>query len=359
MYRLVLRRSLRLPVAAVRRSSAAVTALEKSSFSDSSTPSTSLWVAGLMATTTAAAALLHTDPVNCEAAAESAVEAPIENNEVLEEEDPYENLPEEDEETDCSMCNTFRKGPCRPQWRKLERCFKNHEGEENGAVKCMRYFKPHQMCLMDYTNLYQLVSLDVKQELVRDAELSVSEHERRQWDPVVDWSTWIRFVGDAGLSFCETIRSKDEDGKPLALWKRLPENKEPVLLTLPVPLPKVDEESGMILKIAYALDQDGMVLSLTYNKEYGELIEQSQKKNEEGSKEEETSEKPSDEAEEKGEVSDTFEFDFFVLPGDTKEVRICALYAENPVTASPDKDILDALLFKSKAHVLKDIVDTP
>ena len=28
------------------------------------------------------------------------------------EEDPYDNLPDEDEPTDCSMCNTLCQGPC-------------------------------------------------------------------------------------------------------------------------------------------------------------------------------------------------------------------------------------------------------
>ena len=41
--------------------------------------------------------------------------------------DPYENLPEEDEPTHCSICLTYRQGPCRPYWRKVEACTKDNE----------------------------------------------------------------------------------------------------------------------------------------------------------------------------------------------------------------------------------------
>ena len=97
-----------------------------------------------------------------------------------EEEDPYENLPEEDEPTDCSMCNTFRQGPCRPYWRKLERCFKDHEGQENGASHCMRYFMPHQQCLMNYTNLYNLVRLTSLQEYIDELRGRQRKEQQQQ-----------------------------------------------------------------------------------------------------------------------------------------------------------------------------------
>jgi hypothetical protein len=269
-----------------------------------------------------------------------------------EEDDPYANLPDEDEETDCSMCKTFRQGPCRPYWRKLERCFKDHEGEENGAVRCMRYFKPHQQCLMGYSNLYQLVSLEMKQELVSDLELSISEEERRKWNPQIDWSTYLEFTKETGLSYKETVQSRDTTtNELLPLWKRLPDNKEPVLLTLTSQLPKLNPETGMILKVAYAVDQDGYVLGLTYNKKYGELLEKSKGNTTEG-----TDDAKNDSSEENQDNQhDQFEFDFFILPGETKSVRVCGLYSENPVGADPNKEILDALLFKSKSFSLKKI----
>ena len=41
--------------------------------------------------------------------------------------DPYDNLPEEDAPTHCSICKTYRQGPCRPYWRKVELCTKDNE----------------------------------------------------------------------------------------------------------------------------------------------------------------------------------------------------------------------------------------
>jgi hypothetical protein len=278
-----------------------------------------------------------------------------------EEEDPYANLPEEDEETGCSMCNTFRKGPCRPFWRKLERCFKDHEDEDNGAVKCMRYFKPHSDCLMDHTNLYHLISLDFKQEFVEDVQLSMSPEERKTWKPKVDWSNWIMFVNEAGLDFQQTIPIEDQK---TPLWQQVPEDKEPVLITVKAVIPKQQQdESGLMLKAAYAVDQNGRVLGFTFSKEYGEKLQEAREaaapKETTASDEKEApagNEKESEE--EKGEVSDPFvtPFEFFVLPGSTKEVRVCALYAEDPVLAPATKDILDACLMESATISLADIV---
>jgi hypothetical protein len=284
-----------------------------------------------------------------------------------EEEDPYANLPEEDEETGCSMCNTFRKGPCRPFWRKLERCFKDHEDEEDGAVKCMRYFKPHSDCLMDHTNLYHLISLDFKQEFVEDVQLSMSPEERTTWTPTVDWSNWIMFVNEAGLDFQQTIPGKD---KKTPLWQQVPEDTEPVLITVKAVIPKQQEdERGLMFKAAYAMDQDGRVLGFTFSKEYGEKLQEAREAAAPASDAKETpasdeKETPaSDETEtkkepEKEEVSDptVTPFEFFLLPGSTKEVRVCALYAEDPVLAPANKDILDACLVESATISLADMV---
>ena len=273
--------------------------------------------------------------------------------------DPYANLPEEDEETDCSMCKTFRKGPCSQYWRKLERCFKDNENKEGSvAVHCIRYFKPHQECIMQYTNLYQLVSLEMKQELVNDAELSVTKSERRYWNPDIDWSVWKEFTSEVGSAYKETIQSKNQmTGDFLPLWKRLPENTEPVLLTIAASLPKVDEKSGMLLKLAYAVDQDGFTVGMEYNKEYGALLDEAQAKalGQSVESKEDEQQPVSDSSEQKEEDNGMSKFEFFVLPGETKTVQVCGLYSENPVTAKAEKEILDALLFKSRHIVLRHI----
>lgn len=278
--------------------------------------------------------------------------------------DPYDNLPEEDEETNCSMCQTFRKGPCRPQWRKLERCFKDHENEENGAVThCMRYFSPHQQCLMQYSNLYQLISLEQKQELVRDTELSVTKDERRPWKPSVDWSMLVKFHTEEAhaSTFRQTLPHLNPSKTPL--WQRYPPDTEPVLLTVTSNLPKIHDQTGMILKVAYAVDQDGYVLGFSYNKQYGALMQQTTAATDSTEKnnkqpQAETTATSSTSANEYG-VDDTnknteYPLEFYLLPGETKSVRICALYAENPALAPSSKEILDALLFTSPVYSLQD-----
>jgi hypothetical protein len=337
------------------------------------------------------------------------------------EEDPYENLPEEDEETDCSMCRTFRKGPCRPYWRKLERCLKDHESSENVGAACLKYFTPHSSCLLEYTNLYHLVSLELKQELVNDAELAVRTHERRCWVDTtntmihIDWKPWIEFFQQTGPSFQQTFPQQPsspstamdtsailkEKEPPIPLWQRLPENTEPILVATKTHIPSIQED--MVLKIAYAVDQDGMVLGLSYNKAYGDLVEQtreptpnsdngqkppssssttvpnasdasnsesslSEEGNLETSKTENSEPRPHDPEDESSTATvpdedsnnqttnnDSYEFEFHIFPGETKSVQVCAMYSENPMQAPAEKKILDVLLYKSRTYDLERI----
>lgn len=270
--------------------------------------------------------------------------------------DPYDNLPEEDEETTCSMCLTFRKGPCRPLWRKLERCFKDHEKEENGAVQCMRYFNPHHQCLAQYTNLYQLVSLEAKQELVHDIQKSVTKEECRSWEPTIDWTMWKRFcTEDNGLSLPPQIVRTSKD---TPYWQRLPENTEPLLITLTSSMPQKDSD-GLLLKIAFAVDQDGIVIGLTFNSEYGKLMDQAKGKTKDdvgGDGDASVAGESADEGETRSHSLPTdMDLEFFVLPGATERIRVYGLYSENPVLASADKDILDATLYKSPLYPLSDV----
>jgi hypothetical protein len=290
-------------------------------------------------------------------------EEPKADEEAEQEEDMYANLPEQDEETSCSMCNTFRKGPCRPPWRKLEHCFKDHEDEENGAVKCMRYFKPHSDCLMQYTNLYHLISLDLKQEFVSDAVLAVTDQERQAWTVNVDWSNWIMFADEAGLDFEQTVAVDD---KTTPLWERLPPNTEPVLVTVTAEIPDIQKETGLLLKAAYAIDQDGMVLGFTFSKEYGEKLHQvnadpsdemQTQGDDKGKGDAETPKKENDEHEDP--ERDNMPFEFFIFPGSTTHVQVCALYAEDPVGVPASKNILDARLMESALISLENVAGEP
>ena len=283
--------------------------------------------------------------------------------EAEEEEDPYENLPEEDEPTDCSMCNTFRQGPCRPYWRKLERCFKDNEKVKDGAVRCVRYFSPHQNCLMQYMNLYLLVGHEMKQEMVQDIELAFSRpEEQRSIDmPTIDWSLWSTFLQEQGPSFRQTVPERSNKETPL--WKRVDDDTEPILVNLQSSLPNVDETTGWILKIAYMVDQDGKVLGFLYNEEYGNLMKESkgepverrQSRSEQSStttKDDETGEATNENQDSSSDAlqQKPIAVDFVIMPGETKSIQLKAIYSENPVTAPAEKEVLDGCLCHSSVQ---------
>lgn len=216
----------------------------------------------------------------------------------------------------------------------------------------MKYFHPHHQCLAQYTNLYQLVSLEVKQELVDETQQSVTPEECRKWKPEIDWTMWKRFCKeDNGLSRKpQTIPNSTSREIP-PYWQRLPENTEPLLITLSSNLPQQDT-NGLLLKLAFAVDQDGVVLGMTFNREYGKLMDKANGKevDEESATKEESSSEVSGEPELA--PAQDMQLEFIVLPGETKKVRVFGMYSENPVLADPDKDILDALLYKSRAFSL-------
>ena len=139
--------------------------------------------------------------------------------------DPYENLPEHDEPTHCSICLTYRQGPCRPLWRKVEACTKDNEfkptrnneqkdgsgsndGSEDGDgdgdgddsrpdPPCLKYMMPWIECASGYRNLYALIELDTNYtEGIEDLEQTASKHLCWVADetPAVDWTPWQEYV---------------------------------------------------------------------------------------------------------------------------------------------------------------------
>ena len=282
-------------------------------------------------TTAATASLAEEQQENTVPSTVPALAVAIEEEE--EEEDPYENLPEEDEPTECSMCNTFRQGPCRPFWRKLERCFKDHEGQENGASICMRYFMPHQKCLMNYTNLYNLVRLTSLQEYIDETEEALPARQRAKMSvpTSLDWSLWREFQNDAGPQYAQGLE-KAAFTKRTPLWKRFAEDTEPVVLTFNVQIPR-QEEDGLLLRFAYVVDQDGMVLGVESNPRYRKFKDEV-----EGRKKEEKEE------EEETDVGPEMKLEFYVIPSMTQEIKIKAMYAKDPRTPGLKGDGSDDVL---------------
>lgn len=152
--------------------------------------------------------------------------------------DQYNNLPEEDEPTSCQICKINRQGPCRPMWRKFERCMKDNmprddsedttdadthsnsstgdhhdhddddntelsqdnpndtntsESENSVGTQCDKYMMPWVECIQKYPGIYTLLANKVYQEEFLDQyELELKKVHKIKpllWKGMdVDWS---------------------------------------------------------------------------------------------------------------------------------------------------------------------------
>jgi hypothetical protein len=221
--------------------------------------------------------------------------------------DPYENLPEEDQPTHCSICKTYRQGPCRPYWRKVELCTKDNElKKDNGDDKpenddtntaeadetadeqeqqeeelkdppCLKYILPWIECASGYRNLYNMIELDTNytmgiEELEEEAAKSLCW--TRDTEPVVEWTEWQTHVQENNWKQQPKKKTTKGTKKPVsqrpALWKILDTSSDPEIITVTavVPLFEVDNQEG-VLECAYAQDQEGNVIGFSYGKSSG------------------------------------------------------------------------------------------
>ncbi len=106
-------------------------------------------------------------------------------------EDPYVNLPEQDEPTSCTICLINRQGPCRPFWRKFEKCMKDNsnsssDDDENDkdespsmSARCDKYMLPWITCIQQHRNRYTLISnAFFSEEMIDPVEKAVEDNER-------------------------------------------------------------------------------------------------------------------------------------------------------------------------------------
>ena len=230
--------------------------------------------------------------------------------------DPYDNLPEEDAPTHCSICKTYRQGPCRPYWRKVELCTKDNElkkkdddDDDNGEKPenddtntaeadetadeqqeqqhkdndppCLKYILPWIECASGYRNLYNMIELDTNytmgiEELEEEAEKNLCW--TRDTEPVVDWTHWQTHVEEH--KWKQQPQTKQVEGtqktvvsasqRP-ALWKLLDTSRgdpEIITVTAIIPLFEVDNQEG-VLECAYAQDQEGNVIGFSYGQSSG------------------------------------------------------------------------------------------
>lgn len=241
-------------------------------------------------------------PTRCDAVQDGGDQSA--QDEEPQEEDPYDNLPPQDEPTHCSICMTYRQGPCRPLWRKVEACTKDNElptkeereEQENSGENenddnydessrpdppCLKYMMPWIECASGYRNLYALIELDTNYtEGIEDLEATASQHlcwmpgAPAAEAPTVDWSAWQDYVtvlnpdwalpsqkttttpnpkyidvkqpwiGDilASSRKKETNTSKTNH-KKTPLWKTLDQSSDPEVVSIEAKVPTVREES--------------------------------------------------------------------------------------------------------------------
>jgi hypothetical protein len=204
----------------------------------------------------AAASLLRVSPMRAE---EAAV--------VAEEEDPYANLPKEDERTLCQVCLINRQGPCRPYWRKMEACLKDHDGEkkqaqgqkQHSSVVCDRYMIPWLDCVQSYRNMYMLYYNDLYQlEVIEPIEKEIQPEELYKWEEVeLDWTPYIDWIKSKDVPLWRLF-----SGPEFRVVRKTPrpvyEGKDPELVKLEIKVKL--EKGGLPIELAYAKDQGGLVL---------------------------------------------------------------------------------------------------
>jgi hypothetical protein len=298
------------------------------------------------------------------------------------ENDPYDNLPEEDEETECVLCNTFRQGPCRKYWRKTERCWK-----ENDADKCIAYSTPFMRCSMYYQNVYLLIMLNNYQNHITELEKDSKSVAIRQFSDdinahaqpfvMVDWQPWIEFCKDFGTTFCQTVPlppSSDTIIEKRPLWERVPPNTEPVIVPCNVTLPKHyfpfdDKTKLMELTMAYATDQDGFVIGKYFKSSKSSDEEESASDEETDTNNGQMASTSSDAVEtdttitndknsnksNNNDVNNTAEISCIILPGEIRSISVTAYYTVHNLTESDNKNDteIDAIVYKRDYDLFK------
>ncbi|GFH53085.1 hypothetical protein CTEN210_09561 [Chaetoceros tenuissimus] len=189
------------------------------------------------------------------AATEESAETVSSNEEESSVIDKYENLPEEDEPTTCTICLINRQGPCRPMWRKFERCMKDNSNSDDNSdsvspsmsEKCDAYMLPWIKCIQSYRNRYTIIANNFFQkELIAEVEKEIKEEEKVLLEGF-DVSSIIQ-VGHEW---------NDIDKTP---GKELADDEDATLVEGVAKINLWDNKGSRPIEIAYVKDQDGNLL---------------------------------------------------------------------------------------------------
>eukprot|EP00934_Nitzschia_sp_Nitz4_P007075 Nitzschia sp. Nitz4//scaffold16_size188269//56136//57251//NITZ4_001786-RA/size188269-processed-gene-0.10-mRNA-1//1//CDS//3329538502//7065//frame0 len=263
-----------------------------------------------------------------------------------EEVDPYDNLPEEDEPTHCSICLTYRQGPCRPYWRKVEACTKDNElpkkdeeeseGEEGEPQDqpdppCFKYMLPWIDCASGYRNLYNLIEMDTNYTMgILDLEQDATS--TACWapsaEPKVNWAPWQVFVHESKDPVWTPPDESKDVPKKQSLWKTLGTDKDPMVVEVLAKVPALSPtQGGGVLECAYAVDQTGHVLGFAYGTKPSDVV----------SKGLETA---------TAEAEEMVDLKIRLLPTHTRSITIAAAYTQ-PKTPTKKGDA------DSESHIFK------
>jgi len=284
--------------------------------------------------------------------------------------DPYDNLPEEDEPTHCSICLTYRQGPCRPYWRKVERCTKDHEfnkeeedgkqerdedptkgdndGEEEKEPPCLKYMLPWIDCASGYRNLYALIELDTNYtagiaDLEKEATMQACWAESAE--PSIDWEAWREYVAENPawkLPKRKTKQGEQSGEQQVSLWKTLDSDEDPELVEIKAQVPS--RQGDGILECAYAVDQDGNVLGFSYGTKPSEASKEAAENDVDGRE---------------GEIPKV-ELKIRLLPFHTRRITVSAAYTQPPEDGDEDKKKdPESHIFRSRPFSLKKMGKQP
>ncbi|CAB9505545.1 expressed unknown protein [Seminavis robusta] len=317
--------------------------------------------------------------------------------------DPYYSIPDDDEPTDCSMCLTFRQGPCRLDWKRFELCVKDksppkkddtattensssseeEEPPKEDPTACMKYAMPFYQCSSKHVNSYLILGNDQTQKTVTEPLLKTyvedAPHRRLCFAPdnnnnavTLDFTQWETFVttlvnlgGSVPTRFelkktgfkspADALRAtweKKSDDNDNPQYLMMNEEGEPFLITVTAQVPM---EQALAGKTAgkkkkktkkKKTKQKTAPLMMTFAlDQHGNLIGDARNSsgdddNNKNKKEEETP------------PPTHLPLQIQVVPGVTQEITIYALYVPK------DGDFLeDGTLYESKPYQLQSITE--
>ena len=255
---------------------------------------------------------------------------------------------DEDEPTSCTICLINRQGPCRPKWRKFERCMKKNSSEEDGegvGDKCDDIMIPWLTCVQSYRNTYTLITNKFYQnDFVDELEDNISDQDKKIQESLNGTQRFINFENYE--KYCLESSSSD-DGESKSNEKETNNQNgtddnvdDPLLVQVSATINLMDDTRE--ISLAYVRDQDGNVLGFEQFSSYKKLRKEKLESSE-TQKQDEKSDVPNtddDDAitttdnekntEENVELPTVGDCNFSIQPGKTKSVRVFAYYKEIP-----------------------------